>query len=67
MATALSPELPPDALSNLVVVDMTPSRAPSLSKEFTGYFEGMQKVEDAQVTSRQDAQDILMEYEEVMC
>lgn len=63
MATALSPELPRDTLSNLIVVDIAPSRALSLSQEFTGYFEGMQKVEDAQVSTRQDAQSILMEYE----
>jgi len=62
MATALSPELAPNALSNLIVVDIAPSRAPSLSDEFVGYFEGMQKVEDAQVSTRQDAQTILTEY-----
>lgn len=65
MATALSPELPPNALSNLIVVDIVPSRASGLSDEFTGYFEGMQKVEDAQVGTRQDAQTILTEYEKV--
>jgi hypothetical protein len=65
MATALSPELPPNALSNLIVVDITPSSAASLSNEFTGYFEGMQKIEDAQVSTRQDAQTILTEYEKV--
>jgi len=41
MATALSPELPPDALSDLIVVDVAPSCASSLSDEFAGYFEGM--------------------------
>ena len=65
MATALSPELPPDALSNLIVVDIAPSRASSLSQEFAGYFEGMQKIEDTQVGTRQDAQSILTEYEKV--
>jgi len=65
MATALSPELPPDALSNLIVVDIVPSRASPLSQEFAAYFEGMQKVEDAQVSTRQDAQTILTEYEKV--
>jgi len=63
MATALSPELAPNVLSNLIVVDIAPSRAPTLSDEFAGYFEGMQKVEDAQVSTRQDAQSILTEYE----
>ena len=65
MATALSPELPPNMLSNLIVVDIAPSRASSLSKEFAGYFEGMQRIEDAQVSTRQDAQAILVEYEKV--
>ena len=65
MATALSPELAPNVLSNLIVVDIAPSRAPTLSNEFAGYFEGMQKVEDAQVSTRQDAQSILTEYEKV--
>ena len=65
MATALSPELAPDTLSNLIVVDIAPSQAPALSSEFAGYFEGMQKVEDAQISTRQDAQTILTEYEKV--
>ena len=64
MATALSSELPPDALFNLIVVDIAPSRSPSRSQEL-GYFEGMQKVEDARVSTRQEAQTILMEYEKV--
>jgi len=65
MATALSPELPPNALSSLIVVDIAPSRASSLSDEFAGYFKGMQEIEDAQVSTRQDAQTILTEYEKV--
>ena len=65
MATALSPELAPNVLSNLIVVDIAPARAPALSDEFVGYFEGMQKVENAQVSTRQDAQTILTEYEKV--
>jgi len=65
MAAALSPELPPNVLSNLIVVDITPSQVLSLSKEFAGYFEGMQRIEDAQVSTRQDAQNILTEYEKV--
>ena len=65
MAAALSPKLPPGTLSNLIVVDVTPSRAASLSDEFVGYFEGMQKIEDAQVSARQDAEAILKEYEQV--
>ena len=65
MATALSSELPPDALSNLIVVDIAPSQVSSQPKEFAGYFEGMQKVEDARVSTRQEAQTILTEYETV--
>ncbi|KAF9790734.1 alpha beta-hydrolase, partial [Thelephora terrestris] len=63
MAAALSPELPRNAVSNLIVVDIAPSRAASLSQEFAGYFEGMQKVEEARVGTRQDAENILTEYE----
>jgi len=63
MATALSPELPPNALSNLIVVDIAPSQVPSSSEGFAGYFEGMRKIEDAQVSTRQEAQTILAEYE----
>ena len=65
MAVALSPELPLHALSNLILVDIAPSRASALSDEFAGYFEGMQKIEDSQVTTRQDAQNILAQYEKV--
>ena len=65
MTTALNPELPPGALSNLLIVDVAPSRGSSLSQEFAGYFEGMQKVEVANVNTRQDAQTILTEYEKV--
>lgn len=65
MAAALSSELPPNALSDLIVVDIAPWRVPSQSRDFAGYFEGMQKVEDAQVRTRQDAQTILTEYEKV--
>ncbi|KAF9643977.1 alpha beta-hydrolase [Thelephora ganbajun] len=64
MATALSPELSPNMLSDLIVVDITPSCGSPPSGEFPGYFEGMQKIEDAQVSTRQDAQTILTEYEE---
>lgn len=67
MATALSPDLPPNALSDLIVVDIAPSSAASLSDEFTGYFEGMQKIEDARVSTRQEAQTMLTEYEKVRC
>jgi hypothetical protein len=65
MTAALSPELPPETVSNLIVVDIAPSRATSLSDEFTGYFEGMQRIEDTNVSTREDAQIILTEYEAV--
>jgi len=67
MATALSPELPSNTLSNLIVVDIAPSRAASLTEEFAGYFEGMRKIEEAQISTRQDAQTMLTEYEKVGC
>jgi len=65
MTAALSPGLPPNAPSGLIIVDIAPSRASSLSDEFAGYPEGMQKTEDAQVATRQDAHNVLTVCEKV--
>jgi len=64
MAVALSTELPPDAIEHLIVADIAPSSA-ELSTEFQGYIEGMNKVEQSNVNSRREAQDILAPYEPV--
>jgi hypothetical protein len=64
MAVALSPELPANAVENLIVADIAPSNG-ALSTEFQGYVEGMNKIEQSKVNSRREAQDILASYEPV--
>lgn len=64
MAVALNPDLPVGLLSHLIVSDMAPSRGP-LSPEFRGYVEAMKKIEKSQVTTRKEAQNILIPYERV--
>jgi len=64
MALALSPELPKELLSNLIVVDIAPSKG-DLSSEFRGYVEAMKKIVRSNVSTRKEAQDILSEYENV--
>lgn len=64
MAVALSAELPDDAIEHLIVADIAPSSA-SLSTEFQGYVEAMNKIEQSKVNSRREAQDILEPYEPV--
>jgi hypothetical protein len=64
MTFALNPDLPQDMLSNLIVVDVAPSTG-DISSEFRGYVEGMKKIDASKVSSRKEAQDILMEYEKV--
>ena len=64
MAVALDPALPDDLLSRLIVVDISPARGP-LSKEFQGYIEAMEKIEESQVKTRQEADRILRPYEQV--
>ena len=64
MAVALSPELPADAIENLIVADIAPSSA-SLSTEFQGYIDAMNKIEQGNINSRREAHDILSPYEPV--
>ena len=64
MAVALSPELPADAIENLIVADIAPSNG-ALSTEFQSYIEAMKKIEQSKVNSRRKAQDILAPYEPV--
>jgi pimeloyl-ACP methyl ester carboxylesterase len=62
MAVALSTELPDDAIEHLIVADIAPSNA-TLSTQFQGYIEAMNKIEQSKVSSRREAQDILAPYE----
>jgi hypothetical protein len=64
MAVALSPELPVDAIENLIVVDIAPS-SDALTTEFQDYIEAMKNIEQSGVNSRREAQDILARYEPV--
>ena len=64
MAVALNPDLPTNALSNLIVADIAPSKG-DLSPEFKAYVEAMKKIEASKVSTRKEAQAILAEYEEV--
>jgi pimeloyl-ACP methyl ester carboxylesterase len=59
---ALSKDLPSDYLSGLISVDMSPARGP-LSTEFAQYIEAMIEIEDANCTSRQEADEILKKTE----
>ena len=45
MSVALSPALPPDLLSNLIVADIAPSKG-KLSSEFQSYIDAMKKIEE---------------------
>jgi len=62
MSFALDPNLPQSMLSNLIVADIAPSKG-DVSPEFKNYVEGMKKIEDSKVSSRKEAQDILLDYE----
>lgn len=64
MAVALSPELPADMLTHLIVADIAPSKG-ALSPEFQNYVEAMKKIESSSITTRQEAQHILAPYEPV--
>ncbi|RDX57440.1 alpha/beta-hydrolase [Lentinus brumalis] len=63
MTVALSPELPPELLSHLIVADIAPSRGP-LSAEFQGYIDAMRKIEESNVKTRQEADRVLQPYEQ---
>lgn len=58
MALALNPALPSGTLSHLVSVDMTPAKGP-ISAEFREYVNAMVEIEDAHVSSRGEADEIL--------
>ncbi|KAG8942896.1 hypothetical protein FRC00_011548, partial [Tulasnella sp. 408] len=62
MAAALSPDLPLDMLSKLIVVDISPARGP-MSDEFRTYLRAMKEIEHKRVKSRKEADDVLQAYE----
>ncbi|KAG5643276.1 hypothetical protein DXG03_001243 [Asterophora parasitica] len=66
MSVALHPSLSEpeneDALANLIVADVSPTRA-QLSPEFKGYIEAMKKIESTRVASRKEALEVLGPYE----
>ncbi|KAF7335316.1 hypothetical protein MSAN_02342400 [Mycena sanguinolenta] len=62
MTVALDASLPESTLSNLVVVDIAPSRG-RLSKEFQGYISAMKQIEAAKISTRKEALEILQEHE----
>ncbi|KZV72628.1 alpha/beta-hydrolase [Peniophora sp. CONT] len=62
MTLALSPDLPKNTLRDLIVADIAPARA-DLSSEFQGYVKGMVEIEKAELSSRQEAQEVLKPYE----
>ena len=64
MALALSPDLPPGILSHLIVADIAPSKG-ALSSEFRNYTDAMHKIEQLEVTTRKEANDIIHEIEPV--
>jgi len=65
MAFALDPHLQPGTLENLIIADMTPAKG-DMSLEFRGYIQGMMRVEASHLSTRSEASDILLDYEEVL-
>lgn len=66
MAVALDPYLDThkNLLKNLVVVDIAPTKA-SMSPQFAGYLEAMQRIEREKLKTRKEASDLLSTYEKV--
>jgi len=62
MTLALTPDLPPTFISRLIVADIAPSRGP-LSPDFRNYFHAMSEIDAMDVTSREQAHEILKPYE----
>lgn len=56
----------PDSLEKLISVDMSPAKG-AISAEFARYIDGMRKVQEARVSSKKEADAILVPYEEVIC
>jgi len=64
MSVALSSQLPTALLRHLIVADIAPSRG-VLSPEFQAYAQAMRKIEQSAVSTRKEAQEILVPYEGV--
>ncbi|KAF8721187.1 Alpha beta-hydrolase, partial [Rhizoctonia solani] len=62
MAFALNPALPPDMLSRLVVVDISPAVGP-ISPEFRRYIDAMKEIDHANVKTKKEGEEILKKYE----
>lgn len=62
MSVALSPRLPQNLLSKLIVADIAPARG-ALSSDFREYTYAMSRIEHGQVKSRKEADEILAEIE----
>ncbi len=63
-ALALEPDLPPNTLSSLIIVDVTPAKV-SLSREFVHYANAMKSIDDAGVKDTKAAYKILEEYPDI--
>ena len=64
MAAALTPQIRPNLLSNLIIADIGPARG-KMSKEFLHYIQGMKDVELRRVHTRKEADSIMEHYEKV--
>lgn len=64
MTVALTENRPEDLLTHLILADISPAKG-ALTSEFKGYTEAMQKIEQRKVTTRKEAQEILIPYEPV--
>ncbi|GJJ13716.1 hypothetical protein Clacol_007972 [Clathrus columnatus] len=62
MSAALSPTLPKDLLTNLIIADIAPARGP-LSSDFKEYTYAMSRIEHSRIKSRKEANDILLQTE----
>ncbi|EIN03941.1 alpha/beta-hydrolase [Punctularia strigosozonata HHB-11173 SS5] len=62
MAVALSDALPPGLLEHLIIVDIAPSKG-SLSPEFQRYIEVMHQIEQAHISTRKEADQMMKSVE----
>jgi len=62
-SVALSPSLPPDLLSRLIIADVSPAKGP-ISEEFQSYVKAMKEIESKKTKSRKEADEILQGYEQ---
>ncbi|KAF8751776.1 Alpha beta-hydrolase [Rhizoctonia solani] len=62
VAFALNLAFPPDILSRLVVVDISPAVG-SISPEFRRYIDAMKEIDHANVKTKKECEEILKKYE----